>query len=68
MSVVKETTIWCDGCGQWERDTVHAATLRKTLKADGWRVAVRGVLDGKLADYCRWCAPLHSIDTTVDKT
>ncbi len=58
MSVTKETTIWCDGCRDWEHGTGTATEIRKRLKMGaGWRVGVRGTVEGGLVDYCRRCAP-----------
>jgi hypothetical protein len=36
MTAKYETTIWCDGCGNWDRSCEEIAGHRRTLKKKGW--------------------------------
>jgi hypothetical protein len=56
VSLSKETTVWCDGCGEWEQSADPAPIARRRLPADGWRVGVTGERYREQTDYCPACA------------
>lgn len=37
MSITRQVTVWCEGCGQWEQASATAKRLRKELRRKGWK-------------------------------
>lgn len=37
MTWTRETTIFCDSCGNWERRIGTVKAVRRSLRAYGWR-------------------------------
>ncbi len=53
MSITKQTTIWCDGCGTWEQKSATALEIRQELRKKGWIVNFLETYERK--DYCPAC-------------
>ena len=51
MSVMKETSVWCDnlGCSIWDRGVGNSTVVRKELSKNGWKFRNK-------KDYCPTCA------------
>jgi len=52
MSITKQVTVWCDGCGNWEQASSTAASLRRELKKKGWKTVLKHHI---VTDYCPDC-------------
>jgi hypothetical protein len=60
MTAANLVTVWCDTCGPGGSELATAntaATARRQLTAQGWRVNVREVTADRRLDFC----PLHRI-------
>jgi len=54
VSYTKQTTIWCDECGQWDQISGTVEFARRRLRARGWTRA--RAEDGTYGDYCPNCS------------
>jgi hypothetical protein len=54
MSVSRETTIWCDMCGDWERSVYSFGYTRRQLKLKGWTFNKESK-----EDFCPDCTELN---------
>jgi len=58
MTVTREFVIWCDACGDWERDCLSRSVtaMRKHLKTQGWTRVPATQETPVVRDFCLHCS------------